>query len=252
MTIHDAVQRGSETAKAGFRNEADVIDRFNNWQTDEYAPQWLILMGYDLADIEFVKAVKVRGSYKADVQVQIQISIKLRSQIDVQNLQVKLVSNPQGFNQIDKRWVQQYSELWNIPPRVVRILKLFTGELQPEIAAPRDPRRMFLDELSREVQRDLLDFFRANRTLIVSDILKGRGRFSAEWFLVIVRLPEGVRWALEPINYVLNFYGNGEVSITAQGSLRMGKITMQRKGGDHGRKTACMLQFKINPALIVA
>jgi len=30
----DLVARGSRTAKNGFRNEKDVIDKFNNWKTD--------------------------------------------------------------------------------------------------------------------------------------------------------------------------------------------------------------------------
>ena len=39
--------------------------------------------------------------------------------------------------------------------------------------------------------------------------------------------------------------------ITKQGNLKIGRITMQRKGGDGGRETAKMLQFKINPALLL-
>jgi hypothetical protein len=35
--------------------------------------------------------------------------------------------------------------------------------------------------------------------------------------------------------------------ITKGGNLKIGRITMQRKGGDGGRDTAKMLQFKINP-----
>ena len=45
----------------------------------------------------------------------------------------------------------------------------------------------------------------------------------------------------------MNIYGSGEIRITNQGSLKIGKIGMQRKGGDNGRNTAKMLQFKINP-----
>jgi hypothetical protein len=37
------------------------------------------------------------------------------------------------------------------------------------------------------------------------------------------------------------------VIISPQGSLKIGKITMQRKGGDWWRETAKMLQFKIDP-----
>ncbi|WP_078214738.1 hypothetical protein [Bacillus mycoides] len=39
--------------------------------------------------------------------------------------------------------------------------------------------------------------------------------------------------------------------MTRSGSLRIGRITIQRKGGDAGRETARMLQFKINPALLL-
>jgi len=58
---------------------------------------------------------------------------------------------------------------------------------------------------------------------------------------------ENPEWIIRDINYVLNFFGNGEITITKQGNLKIGKITMQRKGGDGGRETAKMLQFKINP-----
>ena len=32
--MEDKVLWGSETAKGGFRNEDDVIDKFNNWKND--------------------------------------------------------------------------------------------------------------------------------------------------------------------------------------------------------------------------
>ena len=39
--------------------------------------------------------------------------------------------------------------------------------------------------------------------------------------------------------------------MTPRGSISIGKITVQRKGGDGGRDTANMLQFKINPAELI-
>lgn len=36
----------------------------------------------------------------------------------------------------------------------------------------------------REIQKKLIDFFKRNRIIVVSDILKGRGGLSANWILV--------------------------------------------------------------------
>lgn len=243
--MNNAQFLGSQTAKNGFKNEDDVVEKFNHWQNDEDAQQWLLIMQYDLQEIEFVKAVKISG-HKADVQVQ--ITIKLKEAIDCQNLQVKLVSNPKGFNQIDKRWVNKYAEMWEIPTEILLLLKKYTGEILPTIDNPKDKRRMFANEFSEEEQKQILEWLNANKSLIVSDILKGRGQFSAEWMLVIQKVSKNANWVLKPMNFCLNFFGNDEIIITKQGNFRIGKITMQRKGGDGGRETAKMLQFKINPA----
>ncbi len=94
----------------------------------------------------------------------------------------------------------------------------------------------------------MLQWLNGNKALIVSDILKGRGQFAAEWMLVAQKVKSNSRWILKPMNFCLNHFGNGEVVITKQGNFKIGNIGMQRKGGDGGRKTANMLQFKINPA----
>lgn len=221
------------------------MSRFNNWKNDPYSKLWLKAMDYKLSEIKSVEAIIISG-YKTDVQVQVRI--KMTKAINIENLQVKLVSNPQGFNQIDKRWIDKYKEMWEIPPNVVKILKYYTGEILPTISHPRDPRRTFLNEIPKVNQDLIINWFKNNKMLIVNDLLKGRGKFSAEWILVIQRSENEIKWVLKPINIVLNYYGNGEVVITRLGNLRIGNITMQRKGGDGGRKSAQMLQFKINPA----
>lgn len=247
MNKKELIKLGSQTARGGFKNEQDVIDRFNDWEKDEVAQKWLKAMGYKVSDIEYVKAVKVRGQYKADIQVRVRIIIKLKSQEDLQNLQVKLVSNPQGFNQIDKRWVDKYVELWNIPDDVIKILKSFTGETTPTIKGVKDKRRMLLSEMNEIDQEKIIKFFDKNKILIISDLLKGRGEFSADWVLVILKINGESTWILKSINEAMNVFGGGDIRITDRGSLRIGKILMQRKGGDNGRDTAKMLQFKINP-----
>jgi hypothetical protein len=247
MKKKDLIKLGSRTAKGGFRNENDIIRKFNDWKNDKVAKKWLETMGYKIGDVEYVEASKVRGQYKADIQVRIRIVIKLKSQEDLQNLQVKLVSNPQGFNQIDKRWVDKYVELWNIPEDITNALKLFTGEIKPAKKRLKDKRRMFLSEMDTRVQDRIVSFFKRNKILIVSDLLKGRGEFSADWVLVALKIDNGSAWTLKSINEAMNVFGSGDVRITSQGSLKIGKIGMQRKGGDAGRDTSKMLQFKINP-----
>jgi len=239
------VERASQTAKDGFRNEDDIVEKFNDWKKSQDAQAWLILMKYKLSEIEYVEAVKIAG-FKTDVQVQ--VTIKLKKAIDVENLQVKLVSNPKGFNQIDKRWVDKYTEMWDIPKNIISILKRYTGEEIPTIKKPKDKRRMFANEFTDVEQKTILKWLNKNQSLIVSDILKGRGKFAAEWFLVAQKVAKNARWILKPMNYCMNYFGNGEIEITTRGNFKIGRITMQRKGGDGGRDTAKMLQFKINPA----
>lgn len=244
MSKKDLIKLGSATAKGGFRNEDDIVAKFNDWKNDIDAQKWLAIMGYPVKEIERVEAMKLHG-YKTDVQVQIMIYLK--KAIAAENLSAKLVSNPQGFNQIDKRWVDKYVEMWDMPKDVVKILKLFTGEIVSMKSKLRDRRRMFFDEMSEDDQKKIVDFFVKNKILIVSDILKGRGKFSAGWMLVALVNDGESRWVLKSINHAMNVFADGEVRITSQGSLKIGKIGMQRKGGDAGRDTSKMLQFKINP-----
>ena len=248
--MEDKVLLGSETAKGGFRNEDDVIEKFNNWEKDKVAQDWLIKMGYVIKEIEYVNAVKISGNYKTDVQVQ--VTIKLKEAIDCENLSIKLVSNSQGFNQIDKREVDKYIEMWKIPSDVEEILRLFTGKILPRKDVKlKDSRRMFLTEMTEKERDKLVSFFSKNKILVISDILKGRDKFSADWMLVILKKnKDSYEWVLKDINSVMNVFGQGDVLVTDRGSLKVGKITMQRKGGDGGRESAKMLQFKINPCLL--
>lgn len=244
MNDNALVIRGSQTAKNGFKNEKDVADKFNRWQTDEDAQKWLIIMQYDLDKIEYVNATVLSG-YKADINVQVQI--KLKNAVDTENIQAKLVSNSKGFNQIDKRWLAHYKELWNIPDNIYEILEYFTGEKPPYIPNTKDSRRMFMNEMDIQKQNAVIEWFTQNKTLILSDIIKGRGQFSAEWVLVVQKTETNNRWILKNINEVLQHYSKGEVKISPRGSIILGSVLIQRKGGDNGRDTAKMLQFKADP-----
>ncbi len=186
---------GSFIAKNGFLNEKEVAQKFNDYIHDRDAQIWLMIMGYDLNKIKHVKA-NVLSGYKADVNVIIQI--KMKQTLDSENLQVKLVSNLKGFNQIDKRKLRSYQEMWNIPPNIYQLFAYFTGELKPTRQDIKYPnKRMLAHEFTNKEQQELLAWLNDNKMLIVSDILKGRGEFSAEWVLVIQKINLNMKWALK-------------------------------------------------------
>jgi hypothetical protein len=248
QNIKNLIKLGSSTAKSGFQNEEDVVNKFNSWKSDQDAQAWLKIMNYKIDEIEKIEAVKVKGSFKTDVQVK--ISIFLKKLIYAENISVKLVSNLKGFNQIDKRWIKKYQELWLIPNEIAVILQKYTGEISPiDSGVIRDQRRLYLDEFSENERKKLLKFFEENRIIILNDIFKGRDNLAASWMLIYLK-PKNT-WSLLPIGVVMNFYGLGEITITERGNLRIGRITVQRKGGDGGRPSANMLQFKIDPAEIL-
>jgi hypothetical protein len=240
--------RGSQTARDGFENEKEIADKFNNWTEDNEAKEWLKIMAYDLDEIEKVFAVRLPSRIGGKTDVQVQITIILKEAISVENLSVKLVSSQKGgFNQVDKRWVDSYANLWNMSGEVIGILKHHVGEILSSRTHLKDARRMYFSEMTQTERETISRFFNENRILIVSDLLRGRGDFSVGWMLVAQRSQNESRWTLKNINEVMNYFGNGEIRFTKDGNIRIGKIGMQRKGGDRGRKTAQMLQFKINP-----
>jgi hypothetical protein len=235
---------GSQTAKNGFKNEDEIRDKFNNWKTDEDARVWLVAMNYKLSEIEWVAATKPHGE-KADVE----IVVKTKTGERKDGISIKLVSNTNGFNQIDKRWLAHYVKMWKMPADVEAALKLFVGETPPNKTSRAD-NRMFLNELEPQAQKAVIDFFTANRETIVSDIFSGDGAHAAGWVMVALKSADKPRWVLRTDADTIKFFGDGKIELTRNGNLKIGRITMQRKGGDGGRETAKMLQFKINPALL--
>ncbi len=238
------VEIGSSTAKNGFKNEDEIRDKFNNWKTDEDARTWLAAMNYRIRDIESIAATKPHGE-KADVEVR----VKTKKGETKEGISIKLVSSPNGFNQIDKRWLAHYVKMWKIPANVESALKLFVGETPPTKGS-RDPNRMYLNELDAATQQAVIEFFTANRAKILHDLFSGDGVHAAGWVMVALKSTDKPRWVLRSDADTIKFFGEGKIEITRAGNLKIGRITVQRKGGDGGRDTAKMLQFKINPALL--
>ncbi len=265
-------QIGSMTAKGGFLNESDICKKFVNYKNDTVAQSWLNTLGYNPDKIENLSATQIpvkinhdkaidlgvcEKKYiesikfkKADIQIKIEILID--DIVHIENISLKKAKKSAGFNQVDKRAVSTYQKIWNFNDEISKWLQLFTGEILPkevlsssELKNIKDKRRLFFTDMPTDKVKMIIDFFNSNKILIISDILRGRGGLSAEWLLVTKNIDSSsIDWILKDINSVCNFYAQGEVKISPRGSLKIGRVTMQRKGGTPDPTS---LQFKINP-----
>ncbi|MCX6164504.1 MAG: hypothetical protein NTU73_06525, partial [Ignavibacteriae bacterium] len=274
-TLSDKRKRvGSYTAKGGFENEIEICNKFNNWLNDNEAKEWLNIMGYDCRKIKEINCVVIpvhvsnstANNYffkDTDIQtmlkhkkadLQLKLIIKINDVVYYENISLKKANKTAGFNHIDRRWVDFYQELWGFDDDICMWLKLFTGEINPKDKKEqinnfknlRDKRRVFIDEMDENIQNKIINFFEKNKILVISDILKGRGGLSADWILVTMfdEISETTSWILVDINTAMNFYGQGNTILSSKGSLYIGRIFMQRKGGTGNPN---QLQFKFNP-----
>jgi hypothetical protein len=264
---------GSKTAKGGFANEKAICKKINSWRKDVEAQEWLKIMGYDIEKLNSVKAIQVPTRIKKSdlskfevkeeeyeqfvrfkkADAQIRIIIKIGNILKIENLSLKKANSNADYNQIDKRTVENYQEMWKFDNEIAFWLKLFTGELDPKIYSRetcikkyRDKRRLFLNEMPEIIQKKIIGFFNRNRIMIISDIIKGRGGLSADWILVTRFNPKNktTTWTFRDINVAMNFFGSDEICVSPKGSLYIGKVTMQRKGGT---PDPTKLQFKMKP-----
>ena len=104
------------------------------------------------------------------------------------------------------RYIDMYVEMWSIPLEIVGTLKRYTGENGPTILSPKDKRRMFANEFIEDEQMVVSNWLENQKTLIISDILRGRGKFAAEWILVILKANKNSLWTLKPMNIEVNHF----------------------------------------------
>ena len=235
----------SEGARGGFKNEAEVIGLLNSF--DPVTFPWLEAMGFDISRITQVIAEKGRHKTKPDVVVR--VLYKSEKVPNEARISVKKQSSTRGFNQVDRGdVVRRYKVLWPMmPEKTVLGLKYFTG-LLPPIGNSRNHARMFLDELPTELLSPVISFFEQNKSLVIKDLLAGREPDQADFFMSTDSRGLSV---VAPMAQVLRSAAEGPVALSPRGSLMIGKILAQRKGGDGGRDTAKNLQFKADPLQLI-
>ena len=267
-------QIGSYTAKGGFANEHDILRKFENWKTDKEAAAWLRLMGYSTDLIDDIDVIHIpsrlsrksllelgandeniavtKTHKKADIQLRIQL--RHDNVVYVENLSLKRSKKHAGFNHVGKRSVETYARFWNMPDDIIYWLKCFTGAIKPEDIEGVDlenlkdkkHRRIYFTEMPETMRAKIIRFFEDNKQQVISDLLRGRGVLSADWLLVteVDGATGKHRWVLSDIHHAINYFSERSVRVSPRGSLHVGRVFMQRKGGTPDPTS---LQFKIHP-----
>ena len=159
-----------------------------------------------------------------------------------------------SFSQANRGSLETYVEELGISYGVAETLRAF-------VVKNHGGDRIMLNEAPASEQDELLNFFRLYQRQIISHVLRGKakGVLKADWLLLheakdadwINKVGQREFWHLYPMSQVIDCCCSEEPSITKAGNLILGLgITLQRKGGDGGAKTANDLQFKLNPKAI--
>lgn len=231
---------GSKTAKKGFEFEKSIENLFNNWQSDKTAKSLLRAFGFNKQEITSLE-VQILSGLKTDVQIKLTLNT---GGVKYVNIQTKRCNADKLFNQVDKRWVDDYKLMWNIPDKLTSIFKKYTGEsVQQKLNA---------NELPYSDTVLLLSWLNDNKFTVLHSILKGECPYSADYLLV--GFQNGTLIKYKKMNSVIDLLANFNFSVTNQGVIQLGSglITIQKKGGDGNKPkqqgkphSSEQLQFKI-------
>ena len=206
----------SAAARSGFKMEEEAARMFRNWREDATASTWLEKIGFR-GQLTDVKTTRSLGSNsKADILLYTR-STKI-------GISVKKFTG-RGYNQIDKRWIDDYKSMWKMPTDVANTLRKFCGEegYRPAdlgIHGTKDHRRLFLNEMDPSEVGPVTEFFRSNMDRILYDMLGGTSQYKAHYILVIKTDRNRIIGSnIVDLDAAVNIY-RGEVSITRRGSLK--------------------------------
>lgn len=252
----------SKAAKRGFKAEKRLINAIN--YKDE--------LGKKLIEaIEIFQGLKFKlcSASKGPPRMKTDIVISCDNRnilISVKEFDVKA-----DYNHVERHYVDYYAQKWSMPREVFVGLKQFVGEVDEhgnpisiellereaeELGTSpgklSKERRTFVNRQPQQTRNAIKQFFKLNKEKILKDIFIADE--DIKFFIVIKREASRVYYYVVPTKDVLDVYGSGEVTITPRGSLQIGKVVIQRKGGDHRTpfgwvdRSASQLQFKIRPS----
>jgi hypothetical protein len=252
----------SKAAKRGLKAEKRLINAINSM--DELGKKLIKAIG-DSLGLKFTLCSAYKGPPRAKTDIVITRNGK-STLISVKEFDVKF-----DYNHVERHYMDFYAQKWLMPQNVYVSLKQFVGEIN-EQGAPisierlereaerlctspgklSKKRRIFINQMNYQTRETIKEFFRSKKVEILKDAFINDENI--EFFIVVKREGDTAHYYVLPTKDVLNVYSAGDVIITPRGSLQIGKVVLQRKGGDHrtngGRVdvVASQLQFKIKPS----
>ena len=237
----------SEAAHRGLDAEQALIERINSRDND---CTWIVEECCGTEGYGDFKAKKPGNREKPDVLLYDDPSNILA----MKGISMKTYKPEVSFSQANRGSLETYVEELGISYGVAETLRAFAIKNH-------GAERTMLNEVPASEQDELLNFFRLYQRQIVSHVLRGKAKavLKADWLMLhetrdadwINKVGNREFWHLYPMAKVIDCCCSEEPSITKAGNLILGLgLTLQRKGGDGGAKTANDLQFKLNPKLI--
>jgi hypothetical protein len=237
----------SEAAHRGLDAEQALIERINRRDAD---CRWIVEECCDVQGYDQFKAKKPGNREKPDVLI-----YKDTDEIlSMKGISMKTYKPEVSFSQATRGSLETYVEELGMSYGVAETLRAF-------VVKNHQGERTMLNKAPISAQDELLSFFQLYQRQIISHVLRGKAKaaLKADWLLLhetkdedwISKIGNRECWHLYPMASVIDCCCTEAPSITKAGNLTLGLgLTLQRKGGDGGAKTANDLQFKLNPKLI--
>ena len=237
----------SEAAHRGLDAEQALIEKINCHDPD---CMWIVEECCDREGYGQYKAKKPGNREKPDVLLYADTDDILA----MKGISMKTYKPEVSFSQANRGSLETYVEELGMSYGVADTLRAF-------VVKNHQGGRTMLNEATISAQEELLRFFQLYQRQIISHVLRGKakGVLKADWLLLhetkdaewLSKVGNRESWHLYSMATVIDLCCSESPSITKAGNLTLGLgLTLQRKGGDGGAKTANDLQFKLNPKMI--
>ena len=261
---------GSRTAGGGYKYERYFRDLLNNRLDSDEAKFVLDQLNIDINNVKSLRVEKLGGKLKPDNQIIIEMKSNKIVKINISNKK----QDKNGYNHIDRRTVDFYTDKFGFPPILRTALKKYCGvpgfspvdllrsgeltkaEYLKLIDIPEKKKhteeesqggRFYINELSNLERDIILGYFESHKEPIMRFVLNGDNPdYPVDYVVVGKEKGKNYDHYVYTLEEAFNKACQGKFFLSkptlGHGSnLRIGPITIQKKGGT-GRSTT--LQFK--------